>query len=178
MPEQPHPRFRLPLQVPAVIATSSTPASPVRADFCTNRIGARGRGLCLRSILVLKGALNGTAPGHLFRRPLPPSFLHLVLARCLPARHPRDGPRPLQPDLRLRPPLLFLNLLLLLRRRRLVRSSLTCWRSRSKASQKLCRLCSSSSRRHQYAWKGCPRNTKIRRQGGPLGPAAPSFLGK
>ena len=70
MSEHPQLRFRLSLQVPVAIATPSTPASPTLADFCFNRIGARGRGLCLRSTLVLKGVLNGTDFDHLLRHPL------------------------------------------------------------------------------------------------------------
>ena len=38
--------------------------------FCTNRIGAKGRAVCLRSPLVLKRVLNGTDPDHLLRHPL------------------------------------------------------------------------------------------------------------
>ena len=50
-----------------VAVIPSTPASLASAEFCTNRIGARGRGLCLRRTLVLKGVLNETVSDHLLR---------------------------------------------------------------------------------------------------------------
>ena len=60
MPEQPHLRFRLPLQVPAATAASPTPASPAQADFCTNN----GQGEYRRKPVKLSGSnilnqLNG-----------------------------------------------------------------------------------------------------------------------
>ena len=82
MPEYPQLRFRLSLQVPAAAVIPLTPASPTSAEFCTNRIGARGRMvLYFRSTLILKGVLNRIIFGYLLR--------HFLL---------------LLPDLRLMPP--------------------------------------------------------------------------